>query len=46
MCNRFQSGGMPLVEIRHYVELVAAGPGNELERRNSCGYTRHESKPN
>ncbi|WP_374947625.1 MerR family transcriptional regulator [Agreia sp.] len=32
MCMRFRSIGMPVGDVRHYAELVAAGPGNERER--------------
>ncbi|GAA1630111.1 MerR family transcriptional regulator [Actinoplanes couchii] len=32
LCVRFRECGMPVTEIRHYAELVAAGTGNEEER--------------
>lgn len=31
-CTRLRATGMPLVEIRRYVDLLVAGPGNEKER--------------
>jgi DNA-binding transcriptional MerR regulator len=42
VCTKLRSSGMPLPEIRHYAELVVAGPGNEAER---LGILRgHEEK--
>ena len=32
ICTRLRATGMPIKTIRHYAELVAAGPGNEKER--------------
>lgn len=32
ICTRLRATGMPIKAIRHYAELVAAGPGNEQER--------------
>jgi DNA-binding transcriptional MerR regulator len=32
VCSMLRSSGMPLPDIRRYVELYAAGPGNEAER--------------
>jgi DNA-binding transcriptional MerR regulator len=32
VCTRLRATGMPIRAIRRYAELVAAGPGNELER--------------
>lgn len=32
ICASFRASGMPLTEIRRYVELVRAGSGNEMER--------------
>jgi DNA-binding transcriptional MerR regulator len=32
VCTRLRATGMPIKSIRHYAELVAAGPGNEHER--------------
>ncbi|GAA3735381.1 MerR family transcriptional regulator [Streptomyces tremellae] len=32
VCAKLRASGMPLPEIRRYVELVREGPGNEAER--------------
>jgi DNA-binding transcriptional MerR regulator len=32
MCIKLRASGMPLAQIRDYVELVREGPGNEQER--------------
>lgn len=32
LCERFRSCGMPIADIKRYVDLVAAGIGNEAER--------------
>ncbi|MER7209549.1 MerR family transcriptional regulator [Streptosporangium sp. NPDC000239] len=32
VCTKLRATGMPIRTIRHYAELVAAGPGNERER--------------
>jgi DNA-binding transcriptional MerR regulator len=32
VCTRLRATGMPIKTIRHYAELVSAGPGNEQER--------------
>ena len=32
ICTRLRATGMPIRAIRHYAQLVAAGPGNEDER--------------
>jgi DNA-binding transcriptional MerR regulator len=32
MCIKLRTSGMPLAEIRRYVELVREGPGNEQQR--------------
>ena len=32
ICTRLRATGMPIKAIRHYAELVCAGPGNEQER--------------
>ncbi|MET1074834.1 MAG: MerR family transcriptional regulator [Umezawaea sp.] len=42
VCTRLRSSGMPLPEIRHYADLVLAGPGNEAERFDIL--RRHEAK--
>jgi DNA-binding transcriptional MerR regulator len=43
VCTKLRSSGMPLPEIRRYAELVvAAGPGNEIERFEIL--RRHEAK--
>ena len=42
VCTKLRSSGMPLPEIRHYAQLVLAGPGNEAERFEIL--RRHEAK--
>jgi DNA-binding transcriptional MerR regulator len=42
VCVKLRSSGMPLPEIRHYAQLVLAGPGNEAERFEIL--RRHEAK--
>lgn len=42
VCTKLRSSGMPLPEIRRYVELVVAGPGNEAERFEVL--RQHEAK--
>ena len=32
VCTKLRASGMPIKAIRHYAQLVAAGPGNEQER--------------
>ncbi|MCX4684318.1 MerR family transcriptional regulator [Kitasatospora purpeofusca] len=32
ICTRLRSSGMPLAEIRQYIELANQGPGNEHQR--------------
>ncbi|HSS91326.1 MAG TPA: MerR family transcriptional regulator, partial [Streptosporangiaceae bacterium] len=32
ICTRLRATGLPIRTIRHYAELVSAGPGNEQER--------------
>jgi DNA-binding transcriptional MerR regulator len=32
ICTKLRATGMPISGIRQYAELVAAGPGNEMER--------------
>jgi DNA-binding transcriptional MerR regulator len=32
VCTKLRATGMPIRQIRRYAELVAAGPGNEVER--------------
>lgn len=32
ICTRLRATGMPIKTIRHYADLVTAGPGNEEER--------------
>ncbi|GAB3987853.1 MerR family transcriptional regulator [Actinoallomurus acanthiterrae] len=32
ICTKLRATGMPIKTIRHYAELVSAGPGNEQER--------------
>ncbi|MCX4758403.1 MerR family transcriptional regulator [Kitasatospora purpeofusca] len=32
ICTRLRSSGMPLAEIRQYIELARQGPGNEHQR--------------
>jgi len=32
ICTKLRSTGMPIKAIRHYAQLVCAGPGNEQER--------------
>jgi DNA-binding transcriptional MerR regulator len=32
VCVKLRSSQMPLPDIRHYAQLVLAGPGNEVER--------------
>ncbi len=32
VCTKLRATGMPIKAIRRYAQLVAAGPGNELER--------------
>jgi len=32
VCTKLRATGMPIRTIRHYAQLVAAGPGNEHER--------------
>jgi DNA-binding transcriptional MerR regulator len=31
-CTKLRASGMPLTKIRHYIELVREGPGNEQQR--------------
>jgi DNA-binding transcriptional MerR regulator len=42
VCTKLRSSGMPVPEIRNYVQLVLAGPGNETERFEIL--RRHEAK--